>query len=112
LHAFGFNALAREVARFREPERMATLGSPPLRIDIMNHIDGVTFAEAWRDRVRGKAGDHPVGFLSLAALRRNKRAAGRPKDLLDLALIAEMEQASSRGEPRKKGARKKSRRPL
>lgn len=105
LHAFGFLDLAGEANRFCEPERMATLGSPPLRIDIMNYIDGVAFADAWKDRVRAKAGDHTVGFLSLAALRKNKRAAARPKDLLDLALIDEMERLRKTGS-RKSGARK------
>lgn len=95
LAAFGFAGLADEIVRFCEPERMATLGSPPLRIDIMNHIDGVTFNEAWQDRIRAKVGDHRAGFLSLACLRKNKRAAGRPKDLADLALIGEMETAKA-----------------
>jgi hypothetical protein len=110
LHAFGFGDLAGEVRRFCEPERMATLGSAPLRIDIMNHIDGVTFAEAWRGRVRARVGDHTVGFLSLAMLRKNKRAAGRTKDLLDLALIEEMERATRRAGPRKKASRDRPRR--
>jgi len=69
---------------------MATLGKPPLRIDIMNHIDGVTFREAWRGRLVAQFGDHQVGFLGLEELRANKLAAGRAKDLADVALMAEM----------------------
>jgi hypothetical protein len=111
LQAFGFIDLALEVGRFCEPERMATLGNPPLRIDIMNHIDGVSFAEAWKTRVRARAGDHNVGFLGLAMLRKNKRAAGRTKDLLDLALIDEMERATRRAAPGKKTTRARPRRP-
>lgn len=81
---FGFPELAREAVRFEEPNRMATLGTPPLRIDIMNHIDGVSFAEAWRGRLQGRLGENPVGFLGLAELRRNKVASGRAKDLADV----------------------------
>jgi hypothetical protein len=90
---FGFRDLAREAGKFLEPARMVSLGAPPLRIDIMNHIDGVSFREAWRGRVAAQFGDHEVGFLGLAELRKNKSAAGRPKDLADVAILDEMEQA-------------------
>lgn len=90
LHTFGFVELAAECSRFEQPERMATLGKPPLRIDIMNHIDGVTFRAAWRGRLIAEFGDHDVGFLGLEQLRANKLAAGRAKDLADVALMTEM----------------------
>jgi hypothetical protein len=90
LRTFGFGALADESERFEEPERMATLGKPPLRIDIMNHIDGVAFKDAWKGRLTAEFGDHRVSFLGLAELRANKLAAGRAKDLADVALIEEM----------------------
>jgi hypothetical protein len=54
LAEFGLAALAQEAARFAEPDRMATLGNEPLRIDIMTSIAGVTFREAWRGRLRLK----------------------------------------------------------
>jgi hypothetical protein len=96
LAAFGFVELADECARFEEPERMATLGAPPLRIDIMNHIDGVAFKDAWRARLIAQFGDHQVPFLGLAQLRTNKLSAGRPKDKADIALMDEMEGARSK----------------
>jgi len=102
---FGFADLAQQADRFCEPKRMATLGSPPLRIDLMNHIDGVSFARAWSGRLRAKLGTHTVSFLGRRELRANKRAAGRPKDLADVALLDEMEVAirpGVRGRSRKK----------
>jgi hypothetical protein len=89
LSAFGFRALAAEVEAFASPDRMATLGQPPLRIDVMTSISGVTFAEAWRTRMAGKMGRQRVFFLGREALIRNKRASGRTKDLLDIALLEE-----------------------
>ena len=85
----GAHALAAEVEAFATPDRMATLGQPPLRIDVMTSISGVTFAEAWRTRMAGKMGPHRVFFLGREALIRNKRASGRTKDLLDIALLEE-----------------------
>ena len=90
LAEFGFVDLAREVDRFCSPKRMAALGSPPLRIDVMNHIDGVSFERAWAGRKVATIGGHRTSFLGLRELRANKRASGRPKDLADLALLDEM----------------------
>ena len=84
---FGFPALARQAARFSEPDRMATLGREPLRIDVMTSISGVTFAAAWRNRRRVRVDGQVVGFLGRRDLLRNKRAAGRPQDAADVALL-------------------------
>jgi hypothetical protein len=86
---FGFRDLAGASEEFAQPERMATLGNPPLRIDLMTSIDGVTFEQAWSGRLTAKLGDHDVAFLGLREFLQNKRAAGRAKDLADIALIEE-----------------------
>jgi hypothetical protein len=95
LEAFGFPALARETSRFARPDQMATLGNEPLRIDIMTSISGVSFSEAWKGRAKALVGGHQVGFLGLVQFVKNKTAAGRPKDLLDLALLTEGEISST-----------------
>jgi hypothetical protein len=107
LAAYGYTALARSARRFAEPDRMATLGLPPLRIDLMTDITGVSFARAWKGRVRARLGSYEVGVLGRREFVANKRAAGRTKDLLDLALLDEGERlAASRGrKPRGKRGR-------
>jgi len=89
LGEFGFPALANAVEEFSTPERMATLGRPPLRIDVMTSVDGLTFPEAWDERLVAEFGDQEVGFLGRDGLLKNKRASGRPKDLADIALLTE-----------------------
>lgn len=86
LLAFGFPDAAESSRYLAIPGRFLTLGVKPLRIDILNAIDGVSFAEAWRDRIKVDMG---VSAIGLAALLKNKRAAGRPKDLLDVELLRE-----------------------
>jgi hypothetical protein len=86
---YGFPALAREMTAFAHPDRMATLGREPLRVDIMTSISGVSFAQAWKGRVRARAGARVIGFLGRREFIKNKKASGRPKDLLDLALLEE-----------------------
>jgi len=50
-----------------------------------------------------------INVLGLADLRANKRAAGRPKDLLDLALLDELALAKpSRRRPARTEARPRS----
>lgn len=63
------------------------LGLPPRRIDILTSISGVTFDEAWAGRVEAMVDGHPTPFLGRVELIRNKRAAGRPKDLIDVAAL-------------------------
>jgi hypothetical protein len=60
------------------------IGVPPVRIDIITRIDGVTFEEAWPSRVATRFGEQPVGVLSRHHLIQNKRASGRLQDLADI----------------------------
>jgi hypothetical protein len=60
------------------------IGVPPGRIDILTELTGITFAEAWPDRLRRSFGDIEVDFIGRAAFVRNKRATGRSKDLGDI----------------------------
>ena len=84
LEEFGFGGLGLRVEDFIEPDRVVQLGYPPNRIDLLTTIDGLTFEEAWAGRAEGHFGSQPVFFLGRAELIRNKRASGRPQDLLDL----------------------------
>jgi len=90
LAEFGFRTLADEVAAFATPDRMATLGREPLRIDLMTSISGVSFSTAWRGRVTVSLAGHAVPVIGREAFLRNKRASGRPKDLADIALVEEL----------------------
>lgn len=103
LTSFGFPALGADAGAFSRPDRMATLGREPLRIDIMTSISGVSFSEAWRGRIRVRLGNRVVSFLGKREFVKNKTSAGRPKDLLDLALLAG-------AGPQKRQRKRKSRR--
>jgi hypothetical protein len=78
------------------------LGLSPRRIDLLTSIDGVTFEEAWGGRVACRLGDVDVTVIGRDALIRNKRAAGRPRDRVDLRLL----EAST---PRRRRARRPKR---
>lgn len=66
------------------------VGLPPRRIDIITAIDGVGFEDAWASRTTRNAAGLALPFLGLDALIENKRAAGRAKDLADVAALREL----------------------
>jgi hypothetical protein len=80
---FGFESLGLTQADFESPDQVVQLGIRPRRIDILTKIDGVSFEDAWKRRVSGKLDDYQVFFPCLDDFLTNKRAAGRPKDLVD-----------------------------
>lgn len=63
---------------------MLQMGVPPVQIHVMSTISGVEWDDAWADRAEGPLGRHRVHFLGRETYLRNKRAAGRPKDLADI----------------------------
>lgn len=87
LDAFGFGGVGLDASDFTRPNRVVQLGFPPCRIDLMTSLDGLTTDEAFGDTSAGMYGDAPVAYLGLEALRRNKRATGRAKDLADLEAL-------------------------
>jgi hypothetical protein len=61
------------------------IGQPPTRIDILQQIDGVSFDEAWDNRIEGFLdGEIRTMVISKNDLIRNKLASGREQDLLDV----------------------------
>src|SRR5262249_44781895 len=89
LNAFGFSSVGLKAEDFLEPGQIVQLGVAPFRIDLVTGISGVSFEEAWTERVRGELDGLPVTFLSLRLFRQNKRASGRAKDLADLDAVPE-----------------------
>jgi len=63
------------------------LGMPPVRIDIISGISGVSFIEAFETKVKHKFGNTIANFISKEMLIKNKKATGRIKDLADLELL-------------------------
>jgi len=65
------------------------IGLPPRRIDLLTRLSGLEFDEAWPNRVSVRLDQFEIPFLGRDDLIRNKRAAGRPKDLADLDALGE-----------------------
>jgi hypothetical protein len=87
LTEFGFGEVGLSTADFQKPDVVIQLGHPPVRVDLLTSISGVTWEDAWSGRIADAIGGVPAAFLGLEELRRNKRAVGRHKDLADLEAL-------------------------
>ena len=84
LRAFGAPTADIAEADFAREGVTYQIGLPPGRIDLLTQLTGLTFAEAWPDRLHRAFGEVDVDFIGRDAFLRNKRATGRPKDLGDI----------------------------
>lgn len=86
LAAFGapLVALGVRAEDFARPDQVVQLGVPPLRIDLITSISGVSFEEAATAPATIDVDGRVIRVIGLEALLRNKRASGRPQDLADV----------------------------
>ena len=89
LNEFGFGAAGLSTLDFREPNKVIQLGYPPVRVDIVTSISGVSWGEAFQNRVAGKYGDITVHYIGRKQFVINKRTVGRKKDLADVEALSE-----------------------
>lgn len=87
LRAFGAPVAELSPDDLAEPDRILQIGVPPNRVDIVTSIDGVEFEAGWLNRVETEYGGESIHVIGRAELIENKRACGRPQDLLDLKLL-------------------------
>lgn len=81
---FGFASLKLTKADFLKKHYIIQLGYEPLRIDIINDLDGVSFDIAWKNRKEVKIMDVLIHFIGYHELLIVKQKAGRPQDLADI----------------------------
>jgi hypothetical protein len=88
LSAFGAPLMGLTEEDLRRPGVGLQIGVEPGRIDVLTTISGLTFGEAWPGRKDASFGEGVrCSVIGLDDLLRNKRAAGRPQDLADVAAL-------------------------
>lgn len=100
---------ATALARFGAPENVigaiqsmkeseiVFMGQPPLRVDFLRSIDGVEPADLFAHAVDAVVDGIQIRVISLDDLIENKRAAGRPQDVIDADFL---ERVRARQRPR------------
>ena len=87
LKVFGLSSLGFEKADFLKPGYITQIGYPPLRINILNNIDGIEFSEAVQNMQRVNLDDFEISYIGLGDFIKNKQASGRSQDLADIKEI-------------------------
>ena len=63
------------------------IGVEPSRIDILTEISGVIFSDAWERKISIEMNGCSMSVIGLEDLIKNKRAAGRAKDIADVETL-------------------------
>lgn len=82
---------APSIEQLTNPRLLLRIGRVPNQIELMTQIDGVGFETCYLRRQSVQVHGITVPFISLADLRTNKAASGRPQDLADLDNLPEAE---------------------
>lgn len=84
INDFGFSSLKLEKEDFLKKDSITQLGFPPLRIDILNDLDGVPFEQAWQNKKSISFENVRINFIGYNDLIIVKQKAGRPQDIADV----------------------------
>jgi hypothetical protein len=89
LKEFGFGGLGLGEGDFHQPGQVVQLGVPPVRVDLLTSIDGISWEAADAGKAPGKYAEVTASYLGRKEFIRNKRAIGRQKDLADIEALGE-----------------------
>ena len=81
---FGFDVPTLSIELFTKKNQVTRIGIPPMRIEILTTISGVSFEECFNNRQTVTLDNVNINFINLQDLKKNKAASGRYKDLDDL----------------------------
>lgn len=86
-----FAGAAPRPEALRRKHGMIRIGGAIAHVDITTKVDGLAaFEPLWARRVEGELLGEPVSYVSLRDLLRTKRAANRPKDQGDIAVLTDL----------------------
>jgi|SRR5436190_5420056 len=86
---FGFGSVGLSRNDFEKPDQVVQLGVPPVRIDLITGISGLSWNEVAAGAIVADLDGVPVRFISRHHFVINKRASGRKKDLADIEALGE-----------------------
>lgn len=87
--AFGAPVELIDAQHLAAVDAVTQMGAPPIRIDLLSSLSGVTFEQAMPGVMRVEIADEILPVIGLEALRQNKKATKRPKDRSDLRQLLE-----------------------
>jgi hypothetical protein len=89
LHEFGFASVGLTVEDFILLEMIVHPDYPPVRIDLITSISGVTWEDVYTNAAGETYGEVSVKYIGKNEFIANKKAIGRHKDLADIEMLGE-----------------------
>lgn len=99
---FGAPTTLVDAVHLAAADAVTQMGAPPIRIDLLSTLSGVTFAEALVDAVHLTIAGERLPVIGLGALRQNKTATKRAKDRDDLRHLPSEPSPMSSSKPRRR----------
>jgi len=96
LEEFGFGDLSVSIEDLTSEGNILQLGYEPVRIDLLNKLEGLDFRDVWKNKVMGDYGSEKVYFIGIEDLIKNKKTAGRSSDLMDIELLEKSRKEKNR----------------
>jgi predicted nucleotidyltransferase len=89
LEDFGFGGPRLRAALTSYEKDVVRMGVEPMKIEILNYLNGVDFAQAYGRRVTKTVEDIEINVIALQDLIANKENVARLQDLLDVEKLKE-----------------------
>lgn len=90
INDFGMGSLGMEKQDFLKKGGITQIGYPPLRIDILNEIDGISFNQAYPNKLIIDIDGLQVNYIGLEDLIINKQVSGRQQDISDVKQLRKL----------------------
>jgi hypothetical protein len=87
INEFGLASLKLTKEDFLKRDFITQLGHDPVRIDILNDLDGVPFDEAWKNKKIITYEKATINFIGYNDLLKVKQKSGRPQDIADISKL-------------------------
>ena len=91
LHQYGFADSNLQAKHFETAKNLIRLGHPPVRVDILTSISGVTWNEVKDGAVVGRVNGLQVTFIGRRELIKNKSSTGRDQDRVDVETLQRLQ---------------------
>ncbi len=96
IKSFGFGELNILLEDLTNEGNILQLGFEPIRIDILNKLEGFKFQDIWKNREIGEYGSEKVNFIGLDDLIKNKKMSNRASDKLDVEILEKVKKENKK----------------
>jgi hypothetical protein len=84
LTEFGFDGENLNTTLFTKPRSLIRMGREPLKVEILNYLEGLDFESAYENRRIAELDGLNISLINIDDLITNKKAVGRHIDLADV----------------------------